>query len=55
MTTDRAYRPALGVDGARAELRRGAGTQFDEAVVDAFLRVLEGSRASADYSTARAT
>jgi diguanylate cyclase (GGDEF)-like protein len=55
MTTDRAYRPALGHEAARAELRRGAGTQFDEAVVAAFLQVLEGTDSSADYSTARAT
>jgi diguanylate cyclase (GGDEF)-like protein len=55
MTTDRAYRPALGHDAALAELRRGAGTQFDERVVEAFIQVLEGSVPSADYSTARAT
>ncbi len=40
MTADRPYRRALGEDEARAELRRGAGTQFDERVVGAFLRVL---------------
>ena len=40
MTADRPYRQALGVDEARAELRRGAGTQFDARVVEAFLRVL---------------
>jgi len=55
MTTDRAYRPALGHDAALAELRRGAGTQFDERVVEAFIPVLAGSVPSADYSTARAT
>jgi HD-GYP domain-containing protein (c-di-GMP phosphodiesterase class II) len=37
MTTDRIYRPSLGVDAAQAELRRCAGTQFDPDVVEAFL------------------
>jgi HD-GYP domain-containing protein (c-di-GMP phosphodiesterase class II) len=41
MTADRAYRKALSVDGAIAELRRCAGTQFDETVVDALITVLE--------------
>jgi diguanylate cyclase (GGDEF)-like protein len=41
MTNDRAYRPALTAEEARAELRDGVGTQFDEPVVEAFLRVLE--------------
>jgi diguanylate cyclase (GGDEF)-like protein/putative nucleotidyltransferase with HDIG domain len=41
MTADRPYRPApLSHEAARAELRRCAGTQFDPAVVDAFLAVL---------------
>ncbi len=41
MTADRPYRRALGADEARAELRRGAGAQFDVRVVEAFLRVLD--------------
>ena len=41
MTADRPYRRALAEAEARAELRRGAGTQFDERVVEAFLRVLD--------------
>lgn len=40
MTTDRPYRRALTHDEALAELRRGAGTQFDPAVVAAFERAL---------------
>jgi diguanylate cyclase (GGDEF)-like protein/putative nucleotidyltransferase with HDIG domain len=40
MTADRPYRVALDLDAARAELRAGAGTQFDPVVVDAFLRAL---------------
>ena len=38
MTADRIYRAALGEDRACEELERGAGSQFDPDVVDAFLR-----------------
>jgi diguanylate cyclase (GGDEF)-like protein/putative nucleotidyltransferase with HDIG domain len=41
MTADRAYRPSMGEEAARAELDAGAGTQFDPRVVRAFLQVLE--------------
>jgi two-component system, cell cycle response regulator len=41
MTHDRVYRPALGPGAARRELEQGAGSQFDQEVVDAFLRVLK--------------
>jgi diguanylate cyclase (GGDEF)-like protein/putative nucleotidyltransferase with HDIG domain len=41
MTADRPYRRALGEAEARAELRRGVGTQFDADVVEAFDRVLD--------------
>jgi diguanylate cyclase (GGDEF)-like protein len=41
MTAERAYRPALGEEAARAELEAGAGTQFDARVVRAFLAALE--------------
>jgi putative nucleotidyltransferase with HDIG domain len=37
MTSDRPYRKALPHEVAMIELRRGAGSQFDPAVVDAFL------------------
>jgi len=37
MIEDRPYRPAIPLDGAIAELRRCAGTQFDETVVEALL------------------
>jgi HD-GYP domain-containing protein (c-di-GMP phosphodiesterase class II) len=40
MTADRAYRAALGHDAAQEELRAGSGTQFDPAVVEAFLAVV---------------
>lgn len=38
MVTERCYGRQLNRDEARAELRRGAGTQFDPAVVSAALR-----------------
>ncbi|HYH60164.1 MAG TPA: diguanylate cyclase [Thermoleophilaceae bacterium] len=41
MTTDRVYRPGIGHTAARAELRRGAGNQFDARVVQAFLKAHE--------------
>lgn len=41
MTSDRVYRPAMEPQEAIAELRRCAGSQFDPAVVDAFVRVHE--------------
>jgi diguanylate cyclase (GGDEF)-like protein/putative nucleotidyltransferase with HDIG domain len=41
MTTDRVYRQSLGHTAARAELRRGSGTQFDARVVAAFLKAHE--------------
>jgi diguanylate cyclase (GGDEF)-like protein len=40
MTSDRVYRPAIGDEAARAELVRGAGTQFDPVVVEAMLAAL---------------
>ena len=41
MTNDRVYRPAMPEAEARAELLRHSGTQFDEEIVTAFLRLLE--------------
>jgi diguanylate cyclase (GGDEF)-like protein len=41
MTSDRVYRAALSAEDARAELVRCAGTQFDQRVVEAFIRVLD--------------
>jgi putative nucleotidyltransferase with HDIG domain len=41
MTSDRAHRKALPLGTARRELAHGAGTQFDPAVVEAFLVVLD--------------
>jgi putative nucleotidyltransferase with HDIG domain len=41
MTSDRAYRPGMSQDEARAELERVAGTQLDERLVAAFVGVLQ--------------
>jgi HD-GYP domain-containing protein (c-di-GMP phosphodiesterase class II) len=45
MTSVRPYRLPVGRDRALEKLRRGSGTQFDPAVVDAFCTVV---RVSAD-------
>jgi diguanylate cyclase (GGDEF)-like protein len=41
MTLDRPYRKALSHEEAKEELRQGTGSQFDPAVVKAFLAVIE--------------
>ncbi|HBL16935.1 MAG: hypothetical protein A2X36_15860 [Elusimicrobia bacterium GWA2_69_24] len=43
MMADRPYRKALSREVAMGELRKGAGTQFDPRVVEAFLKALESS------------
>ena len=45
MTSARAYAVRLGAADALAELRRGAGTQFDARVVDAFAAELADGQA----------
>jgi diguanylate cyclase (GGDEF)-like protein/putative nucleotidyltransferase with HDIG domain len=47
MTADRVYRPSLGAETARSELREGSGAQFDATVVTAFVRALDAGRARA--------
>jgi diguanylate cyclase (GGDEF)-like protein len=42
MLAEHPYRPALGPERARAELRQGIGRQFDGAVVSALLAELDG-------------
>jgi diguanylate cyclase (GGDEF)-like protein len=44
MVADRPYRAGIAPDDARAELLRCAGTQFDPAVIDAFLTALQASQ-----------
>jgi HD-GYP domain-containing protein (c-di-GMP phosphodiesterase class II) len=46
MTTDRPYRSALTLEAAVAELRANAGSQFDPAVVEALIAVIEGGTAA---------
>jgi len=46
MTADRSYRRALPHDVACRELRANAGTQFDPAVVEAFLATIDASDAA---------
>jgi len=41
MTSNRSYRRARGIDQAVRELRRGSGSQFDPALVDAFIVALQ--------------
>ncbi len=46
MTTTRSYRAALPAETAITELRAHAGAQFDPAVVDALVRIVEGEWAA---------
>lgn len=41
MTSDRPYRPAPGIKFALSEFQKNSGSQFDERVVDAFIKILE--------------
>jgi HD-GYP domain-containing protein (c-di-GMP phosphodiesterase class II) len=47
MTSNRPYRGAISVDRALAELEKGRGTQFDPAIVDAFLKEMRDTPANA--------
>jgi diguanylate cyclase (GGDEF)-like protein len=53
MLGGRPYRPARSVNAALAELRRFAGTQFDPAVVEAFVGVLAEPETVAQRSSSR--
>ncbi len=46
MTTERPYRAARDQDGALSELRRGAGTEFDPAVVAALQQTIDAAQRS---------
>jgi two-component system, cell cycle response regulator len=50
MTSRRPYRPAMPPAKAAEELRQGAGTQFDAAVVTAFLAALEAEATAQDLA-----
>ncbi len=54
MTSTRPYRRAMDPRDAMAELRAGAGSQFDPAVVKAFLAVLDEAEAEAEAEAAAA-
>ena len=47
MTSTRSYREAKSIDLAVGELRRGAGTQFDPLIVEAFIAALDARRVAA--------
>jgi putative nucleotidyltransferase with HDIG domain len=53
MTTTRAYRGAKSWDAAMAELRRGAGSQWNPKVVDAAVAALAGAPAEVQAAEAR--
>lgn len=50
MVTDRPYRKRMTLEQARAELCKGAGSQFDPDVVAAFLKILEEKTARMAHS-----
>ncbi|MBV9172520.1 MAG: HD domain-containing protein [Chloroflexi bacterium] len=53
MMAPRSYRPALSEGDACEQLRRGAGSQFDPRVVEAFLAVLNADKARTAQSGGR--
>jgi HD-GYP domain-containing protein (c-di-GMP phosphodiesterase class II) len=55
MTSDRSYRDSIGHAGARAELRRCEGSQFDQRVVKAFLATLQRESDRAEAKLAQLT
>ncbi|HBV97600.1 MAG TPA: hypothetical protein DEF36_11215 [Desulfotomaculum sp.] len=44
MTSDRSYRHSLTVETALRELHKGAGGQFDPAMVNAFSKIIKKTR-----------
>ncbi len=48
MASHRPYRPALGLAAALEELKRGSGTRYDEAVVNAVVSLVEAGEISQD-------
>ena len=53
MTSDRPYRKALPVEEALAELRYGAGRQFDPRIVEVFLNLAEEGKIDLEWSQSR--
>jgi HD-GYP domain-containing protein (c-di-GMP phosphodiesterase class II) len=54
MTSDRPYRGSIGVERAIAEVRDGAGSQFDPEVVRVFVDMIEDGPAQGDEDLAAA-
>ena len=52
MTSDRPYRPAMTLQRAQQELRRGAGSQFDPHTVEALLAEIDASPALDEATSA---
>lgn len=48
MTSHRPYRPALGIEAAVAEIKRGRGVLYDEKVADAALKLIAENKLSLD-------
>lgn len=53
MTSDRPYRKALPLEEALAELKRGAGKQFDPQVVQVFLKLVEEGKVDVKWTESR--
>jgi ribonuclease P protein subunit RPR2 len=54
MTSDRPYRGSIGIERALAEIRGGAGTQWDPEVVRVFVQMIEDDPPLEDEAFARA-
>jgi len=54
MTSDRPYRRAMGIERALAEIRGGAGTQWDPDVARVFVRMIEDDPPTDDEAFVRA-
>ncbi len=53
MTSDRPYRKALPLEEAMAEMRYGAGRQFDPRLVEVFMRLAEQGKIDLEWSQSR--
>jgi PAS domain S-box-containing protein/putative nucleotidyltransferase with HDIG domain len=53
ITSHRPYRPALGIDVGIEEIRKGRGTVYDPAVVDACIAIIGGGEFDWDHANGR--
>ena len=51
MTSDRPYRRAMGIERALAEIRTGAGTQWDPDIARVFVRMIEDAPPTEDQTS----